>query len=573
MEAKEEIRGRLNIEDVIGEYVQLKRAGRNFKGLSPFSQEKTASFMVSPEKHIWHDFSSGKGGDVFSFVMEVEGLDFKGALDMLARKAGVDLGQFRTAGEGGLGKKKERLYQAASLAAKFYHQVLMRSKPAVDYVKQRGLNKQIIQDFMLGYSPSRDELLLALTKRGFTERELRDAGLVVTRRQGPSDMFRSRLMVPLMDAQGRVVGFTARILTAEPNAPKYINTPQTLLYDKGRHVFGLHLAKESIRQQDFVVVVEGNMDVISSHQVGVKNVVATAGTAMTEHHLRALSRFTQQVRLCFDADKAGINATERAIAIASNLGITLGIIVLPGGAKDPDELIQKDVTQWEEAITKPTDAVEWLLGEYARRYDLATADGKRRATDQALGVVRAITDPVLLEHYIGVVAARVDVSAGALYKKLDQQAAPKRPRLKKPQVQERPHPEKYQHHDALLALCLKYPELRDMLGKLEAACFAGELRQHIATALKDQKSNLLQSDDLRVKIGELELIAETKYPVLSDELYFIAASIAKRINKEHKQLLRTSLGEQLFSTEDAAAREQINKQIKALDKEIEALKH
>ncbi|HEU5187129.1 MAG TPA: DNA primase, partial [Candidatus Saccharimonadales bacterium] len=320
MEAKEEIRSRLNIEDVVGEYVQLKRAGRNFKGLSPFSQEKTPSFMVSPEKHIWHDFSTGRGGDVFSFIMELEGLDFKGALELLARKAGIDLAQYRT-GDGSLGRKKEGLFAALDMAAKYYQLSLLNNKTALEYVvKKRGLNKAVVRDFRIGYAPDSDNaLLIALTKRGFTEPQLRDAGLVVTRRAGPGDMFHARMMVPLMDPQGRVVGFTARILTDDPNAPKYINTPQTLLYDKGRHVFGLHLAKEAIRKSGFVVVVEGNLDVVSPHQAGFANVVATAGTALTEHHLRALSRFTNDVRLAFDADKAGVAATERAIAIATNL--------------------------------------------------------------------------------------------------------------------------------------------------------------------------------------------------------------------------------------------------------------
>lgn len=569
MEAKEEIRSRLNIEDVIGEYVQLKRAGRNFKGLSPFAQEKTPSFVVSPDKHIWHDFSSGKGGDVFSFIMEVEGLDFKGALDLLARKAGVDLTQFRT-GDNSLSKKKERLFAAMESAAKFYGAVLVRSPSAVAYFKKRGLNKQVIADFALGFSPSRNELLAALGKRGFTERELRDAGLVTTRRGGPGDMFRGRMMVTLANAQGRPIGFTARLITDEPNAPKYINTPQTLLYDKSRHVFGLHLAKDAIRKADAAVIVEGNMDVIASHQAGVKNVVATAGTALTEHHLRALSRFTQDVRLSFDADKAGINATERAIAIASNLGISLGIIALPGNAKDPDELIQKDIALWQQAIDAPKDAVEWLLDIYATRFDLTSAAGKRKATDQALEVVKHIKDPVLLEHYVRKIAERVQVSVSALSTKLNQAAVPSasfKP-LKQPSVP--PDPNAFVHQDHLLAMALAHAPLRDSLHKLDPAEFAGPQRQALAAHFI-QNAPLLQSDENTVKLGELELIAQAKYPSLTDGLYFIAADIAKRIKREHKQTVRADLAKKLFAAE-SGEQNVINAQIKQLDKEIEALK-
>ena len=572
MEAKEEIRSRLNIEDVIGEYVQLKRAGRNFKGLSPFSQEKSPSFMVSPEKHIWHDFSSGRGGDVFSFIMEVEGVDFRGAMDILARKAGVDLTQFQKGGDSGIAKKKEQLFKAVESATNFYQQVFVRSPIAIEYFKKRRLNKQVIADFRLGYSPTNNELFHALTKRGVSEKILRDAGLVVTRRGGPSDMFRGRMMVSLMDAQGRPIGFTARMIKDEPNAPKYINTPQTLLYDKGRHVFGLHLAKDAIRQADFVVIVEGNMDVIASHQAGVKNVVATAGTAITEHHLRALSRFTQDVRLAFDADKAGVNATERAIALASNMGINLGIVTLPpeSGAKDADELIQKDVALWQKAIESPRDAVEWLLDVYATRFDITSAAGKRKATDQALEVVKTITDPVLLEHYVRKIAERVEASEKALSTKLGQSAKPVEV-PKKEVKQTRPaDPNKYDFQDHLLALALVHMPLRDSLKKLEPKEFVGELRQNIADHLISG-APLLQSDEINVKMGELELIAQAKYPSLTDELYFIATDIAKRIKREYKQAMRNALAKKLFTAPESD-RAKVNDYIKQLDKEIEALK-
>lgn len=577
MEAKEEIRSRLNIEDVIGQYVQLKRAGRNFKGLSPFSQEKSPSFMVSPDKHIWHDFSSGKGGDVFAFVMEMEGVDFKGAMELLARKAGVDLSQYRQGnGDGGLGKKKERLSEAMKLATNFYQQVLVHSPVAISYFKKRGLQKQTIADFGMGFSPTNDELYKALVKRGFTERELRDAGLVVTRRGRPSDMFRGRMMVSLADPQGRPVGFTARIINDQPNAPKYINTPQTLLYDKSRHVFALHLAKEAIRLRDFVVITEGQMDAIASHQAGVKNVVATAGTALTEYHLRALSRFTQDVRLSFDADKAGIAATERAIAIASNLGMTLGIVVLGDPeAKDPDELIQKGVELWEQAIGTPKDAVEWLLDIYAAQYDFGTAEGKRKITDRVLGIIRAIEDPVLLEHYLMVVAKRIGSSYEALDKKLNQQ--PERPgRGPDPASPAKPAaataPEQAQYQDHLLAMALRHPQLRDSLNKIEAHEFAGETRQAIAAHIKDN-APLLQSDEIHVKLGELELIADTKYAALSDGLYYIASDIAKRTKKEYKQRQLSELGRQFVASSDEQQRAGLNKQMKQLIKEIEELKH
>ncbi|HSX29930.1 MAG TPA: DNA primase [Candidatus Saccharimonadales bacterium] len=398
MDAVEEIKSRLSIEDVVSQYVELKRAGRNFKGLSPFGNERTPSFMVSPEKQIWHDFSSGKGGNMFSFVMEMEGLDFKGALELLARKAGVDLDQYRKA-SGPSGKDKERLYSELELAAKFYQAQLV-NQTAVDYIaKKRKFTRATVKEWLLGYSPNEGAALSTfLSKRKFSAEEIEKAGLGSQRYGRPRDMFRGRIMIPLQDPQGRVIGFTARLLVDDPDAPKYINTPQTVLYDKSRHVFGLHLAKEAIRKAKYVVIAEGNLDVISSHQAGVRHVVATAGTALTEQHLKALSRFTDDIRLCFDADSAGMNATERAIPIANKVGVSLSIITIPSG-KDPDELIKQDVSLWQETIEKKEDVLDWLISRYASLSDLTSEKGRREFRNAVLNSLQRLENSGEQAHY------------------------------------------------------------------------------------------------------------------------------------------------------------------------------
>jgi DNA primase len=583
MEAKEEIRSRLNIEDVIGEYVHLKRAGRNYKGLSPFSNEKTPSFMVSPDKHIWHDFSSNKGGDVFAFVMEVEGIDFRATLELLARKAGVDLSQFDSKVNKGLSQKKERLYLALDLAAKFYQQSMVRTPKAVEYVfKKRGLSKDVVQQFRIGYSPLNDELLRALQKRGYAEQDIRDAGLAVTRRGRASDMFRGRMMVPLADRNGRIVGFTARLIDDQPNAPKYINTPQTILYDKGRQVFGLHLAKEGIRRTGYVVIVEGNLDVVSSHQAGIAQVVAAAGTALTEDHLRSLSRLTNDIRLSFDRDKAGIAATERAIGIASKLGLHLSIITTPDGYKDPDEVIQADPKLWLDVIEKPQDAVEWLLDDYATRYDLNTAEGKRIATTKALELLSQIQDPVEQEHYMKLVAARTDTSLGALTSKLQrlhQSEAPKK--LKESKAKPSTNSSKYLYQDRLLALSLSYPEVRDTLIKLDPSGLEGEIRQKVLEFIRwldnrhlaDDILEKLQSDELRVKIQELQFLQEQQYADYDDSLYYEASKLSKQVIIETKTKQKDALARDMSTLEDAEERTAKNEQYKKLIQEIQDLKH
>ncbi len=494
MDAVEDIKSRLSIEDVISRYVELKRAGRNFRGLSPFGSEKTPSFMVSPEKQIWHDFSSGKGGTMFSFIMELEGVDFKGALEILARQAGVDLTRYQTSQSGDHGRAKERFFTILELAAKFYQIQFSRNQTALEYVfKKRAFTKQTALDFRLGYAPTSDASLCAfLIKKGFTEKEIHGAGLGSNRYGSWRDMFRGRLMVPLADAQGRIIGFTARLLVDDPNAPKYINTPQTMLYDKSRHVFGLHQAKEAIRRGGFAVVVEGNLDVIASHQVGVKQVVATAGTAMTEMHLKALGRFADDIRLAFDQDGAGIAATERSIPLASRAGVSLSIIDIVGG-KDPDELIRKDPAAWEHAIQSQQYAVDWLISQYQKRLNLETAVGKREFTDVILKVIRGIDDSVEQDHYVGRLAKLIDISPDALREKLRRgtpapvtkplKSLPKLPAL------DPHHVERVKAQNQLLAITFHRQETRVLLEPLTAEMLPDQDGQQILKFLQQHKGD------------------------------------------------------------------------------------
>lgn len=246
-------------------------------------------------------------------------------------------------------------------------------------------------------------------------------------------MFRGRIQIPLMDAQGRVIGFTARLMDDIPNAPKYINTPQTIIYDKGRHVFGLHLAKESIRKSGFAVVVEGNMDVIASHQVNVRNVVATAGTAITEMHLKELKRFATDVRLAFDQDQAGLAATERAIPLAGRAGVELSMISITDG-KDPDELVRKNPKLWRGAILHQQYAIDWLMDYYASKLDLSSAVGKKRFSDVLLKVIRQLPDQVERDHYLGEIAKRTSVSRVSIEQKMYTMSTKDNIRLRKGKV-------------------------------------------------------------------------------------------------------------------------------------------
>ncbi len=476
MDAVEEVKSRLSIEDVIGEYVQLKRAGRNWRGLSPFSSEKSPSFMVSPEKQIWHDFSSGKGGNMFSFIMEVEGLDFKGALELLARKAGIDIEQYRGSQNRG-GPNKETLYAILEAATRFYQVQFSHNKQTLDYVLgARKFSKDTALAWRLGYAPNTGHALLDYLKsKGYTEPDIKLAGLTArSYRGGSQDMFRGRLMIPLQDSQGKVIGFTARLLSDEKDSPKYINTPQTVLYDKSRHVFGLHLAKTAIRKSGFAVLVEGNLDVISSYQAGVQQTVATAGTALTEQHVKALSRFTGDIRLAFDADKAGIAATERAIPIASRVKITLNIVTLPSG-KDPDDLIKQDPNLWSQAIDKRQYALDWLIERYTSLLDISSAVGKREFSDVLLPIVGGLSDAVERDHYLQVLADIMHVSQDAIRQKFSKTKQPPSQRQRSIKVTPTPidplNLENSKAQDKFLSLMLMRPTLREFLDIISSEMF------------------------------------------------------------------------------------------------------
>ena len=554
-DAKEEVRARLNIEDVIGEYVQLKRAGRNLKGLSPFTDERTPSFMVSPEKQIWHDFSSGKGGDIFTFVMLVEGMDFRQALEHLARKAGVDLSLF-SGGDGRTAKRRARAREALKLAANFYQQNLVKNPAALEYaVKKRRLNRQTIGDFIIGYAPDQgDALTKALERRGFLRRELADAGLV--NRFG-GDLFRGRMMVALSDGSGEIVGFTGRIIHDDPRAPKYLNTPQTLLFDKSRHIFGLYQAKEAIRKSDAAVIVEGNLDVVSSHQAGVKNVVATAGTAMTLQHLKALSRLAGRIRVAFDGDRAGISATERAINLAQEIGVELEVVSLPDDVKDPDELIQKDPALWQAAVERAQPAVDWVIARHAEMEDLATAEGKRRFSTTALRIVRGLKDPVEQEHYLAVISKKTGASITALKAKLAGEKTVNQ-QLRKTKIdKEKPHPVQDETEDMLAGLAASEKTVRrwlaaisgEMLENNNARQLIGYLRENLDIDLSNIPQGL-QKIEQYVKIVQLK--SESRYAnweqkSLDEEM----ARLVRQITIKHRENQKNQLLTQLREAEAA----------------------
>lgn len=512
-DAKEEIRARLSVEDVVGQYIELKRAGRNLKGRSPWGVDKTPSFMVSPEKGIWHDFSANKGGDIFSFIMEVEGVSFREALEKLAAQAGVELKKYR-GGNKRVAERKQRIKEILELSCRYYQFCLTKSEKVCKYVfNKRNLTKPTVKEFRIGYSPNTGKALVQfLTKKGYKLSEMEAAGVL---NQYRGDLFRGRMMVPFIDSTG-VIGYTARIL--DQGEPKYLNTPETLLFNKSRFVFGLVQAKESIRQNGYVVIVEGNMDVISSHQAGVKEAVATSGTAMTDDHLKILSRLTEDVRLAYDGDAAGVKATERAIMLAGDLGINLSVISDYHGAKDPDELIQKDPKLWQQAVQHYRPAVDWLLDKYEENLDLSSGPGKRAYADLAIKLLSNVTHKVEKHHYEQLVARKLDCSISDLSEKKVAETPPKRLKKPKSEVQ----------NDVIGGIC----------DSLQAIMLYGGV-----TGVKG-----VQVPDDEMKLAELEMIFEARYKdwevsALEKEAKDLLARFKVETNKQEVEMLSTELAQ------------------------------
>ncbi len=403
----EEIKSRLNIIDIIGKHVKLKKAGRNFKGLCPFHNEKSPSFVVSPERQIFHCFGCGKGGTVFDFVMEYHHVDFPEALEDLAGEAGVKLTRRGAASpEAGL---KEKIFAVNHLASEFYHYMLTKhalGEKGLAYLKGRGISDKSMKTFTLGYSPNSWEgLYRYLRKKGYDDEIMERAGLVLKSsyvgggRAGYYDRFRGRIMFTLKDHRGNVVGFAGRVLDPTAKEAKYINTSETPVYVKSNVLYGLDVTKDAIQKSNEAIIMEGELDVISSFQAGIGNAVAIKGTALTEGHVRLLKRFTDRLVFALDSDLAGDAASRRGIEIADSQGFDMRVLSLPSG-KDPDEAARESEGLLKKAIKDAIPVYDYFLVSASKRFDGTTAYGKKKISEEILPVLAKIDNPIVQHHYV-----------------------------------------------------------------------------------------------------------------------------------------------------------------------------
>ena len=407
----DEVKSKLNIIDIINEKVPLKKAGRNFKGLCPFHNEKTPSFMVSPDRQVFHCFGCSKGGSVIDFVMEYEHMEFPEALEELAQRAGVTLTKRKS--DSPERKLKETLFEINHMASEFYHYLLTKHRlgeKALLYLRNRGITDKSIRTFSLGYSPNSWEgVYRFLKKKQYDDALLEKAGLVLPGNRGMYDRFRGRLMFTLRDHKGNIVGFSGRVLDPAIKEAKYINTSETPVYSKSNVLYGLDVTHDAIVKAGEAILMEGEIDVISSFQVGISNVVAIKGSALTEGHVHLLKRYAERVVFALDADMAGDKAARRGIDVGEGAGLDMRFAIMPI-CKDPDEAAREDEVGLKKALKNAIPIYDYFIESAKKRFDLTSAFGKQKASEELLPILSKIENGIVQGHYIKKAAVAFDVS-------------------------------------------------------------------------------------------------------------------------------------------------------------------
>lgn len=420
-----QIKSKLDIVEFIGSYIPVKKTGRNFKAVCPFHKEKTPSFVISPERQIWHCFGAcGDGGDVFKFLMKWENITFVEAVKELAQKTGVPLKN--VAFEDKEWIKKEKIFTINSLALEYYQYILHKTKfgkKPLKYLLDRGLNTHIIDTFKIGYAPSSwDSLLNFLRKKEFKDEEIQDSGLLVKTDSNRSyDRFRGRIIFPILDIRGNIIGFSGRVLDADAHEAKYINTPETVAYHKRESLFGIYQAKDSIKKEGNVVLVEGEFDMIALFQSGISFAVAAKGTAVTKEQLLILKRLTPRITLCMDADEAGVEAMKRVTHDAEDLEFEVYVLDLEN-AKDPAEALVNNPLEFKKQLKSPELIYDYLIKKSSQKYDLTQAIGKKKIGEEVIPFIIQIQNPIVKTHYINKLASLLGISGESIEQLMKKQA-------------------------------------------------------------------------------------------------------------------------------------------------------
>lgn len=564
----DEIKARIDVVELVSEYIKLKQAGQNnWRGLCPFHNEKTPSFMVSKDKQIFHCFGCGEGGDIFTFVQKMEGLEFVESLRLLAQKAGVKL----ETQDPKLASQKNRLMDACLSAQNFWHQELLENKSlggvAVrEYLKKRGVSDKTIAEFKLGYAAdSWDALTNWLKSKKFNDQEIFLAGLAVKKERGAGfyDRFRARLMFPINDLHGSPIGFSARALKADEKGGKYINTPQTLIYNKSVAIFNLDKAKTAIKKQDYTIVVEGQMDALSAYQAGTENVIATSGTAFTLDQVKLLKRYSTNIMIAFDTDAAGQSAARRGIDLALSEEMNIKMIVLPEG-KDPDECIKNDPQLWFTAIKSAKSILQYYFDQTFAKLDLTEVEDKKSAAKILLPVINKIANPIEQTHWLQKLADILNVTESTLRQALSKTKTTKptspTQNIKTVQSVKDRNQLLYEY---ILAIALKFPiNITHLIDSLEPDIMALEQLQSLYKALIIYYTEDTNSDASKFDYSEF------KKKLKVDNLDVIADQLVLLAEKDFFDFEQDAIREELFKAINFCKKNHYSSQLKKIEGRI-----
>lgn len=552
----QQIKDRLSIVDVISPYVELHQAGKNMKGKSPFTSEKTPSFYVSVDRGMYYCFSSSQGGDIFTFIEKMEGVDFKGALKILAEKAGVEL----TKEDPKKRNERDKQYAILEMATAFFEEKLKEDSEAYAYIIARGLNKETIKKWRIGYAPGPPnygwrELREELQKKNFNDAEGVRAGLVKEPGAGkaPYDLFRDRIMFPISDPSGRVIAFSGRILSKDTESPKYVNTPDTELFNKSEALYGYHEAKNGIRTLGFSLVVEGQFDVVLAHQVGYKNTVAVSGTALTAHQVSLLQRLSSKVVLALDSDQAGMRAAVRAAEVMLQRGVDLKVASLPAG-KDPADLIKEDKEEFKKIIKQSKHVIEYLLQVIKEETNDQRAY-QLRAREEILPFILMIDNHIDRDHFSGVIAEYLDTTKDAILLELariesskDTKREPQRDTLSSP-LEEKDHTPSARKDRVIAFLLTVATQLDEQLSDKIKAALQSVTKKDIDTLQSEVSAELMNKLNFMTEDSFLLLSRRYQIEELQDRLVELQ-------NILHKESLAT-LKKQLVSAEQQSDEERV----------------
>ena len=571
----DELTARNPIEDVVGQYVSLKRSGSNLFGLCPFHGEKTASFSVAPDKGIYYCFGCHKGGSVINFQMEIEGLSYPDAVRALAKRVGMEVPedeQYQSRY-----RQQERLWALHKEAARFFHSQLYApiGAEALNYAFGRGMSKSILTTFGVGFAPDTwDSLVKAMRAKGYTDQELKDSGLVTVSQKNGNlfDRFRGRLMFPIIDVRGNVIGFGGRIIKKDSDGAKYLNSPETLIFNKRKNLFGLNLAKKS--KQGYLILVEGNIDVVSLHQYGFDNAVASLGTSLTEEQATLLTRYTEQIVLIYDGDEAGQRATRRAIPILEKAGIQVKVLQIRD-AKDPDEFLKKfGADRFKILLEESSNRVEYQLNAILKKYDMRDDDQKVKYLQESAELICTLSSAVQREVYAGRVAEVARISLEAM--KLEVNRAFKRRIAREKKKQEKQdlsparnlQPKTREFHydnmksaraeEMVVSQCMREPALLDQTGVLREEMFSAPvLGRAYGQMMKRHK------EGLEVSLGVLT-------DFTSEEMSHIAHVLSMQQGPVSEQALQDCI--RIIQKESAAAKVATEDDLLALQKRMKERK-